>query len=62
LDTIGALDDDFGDWYWESDLKKSLDPLNTRLWAFCHLTKLGLLSYWVPYARKYPWKVVQDPA
>src|SRR5262249_23326432 len=51
---------DFADWYRDSDLEKALDPLNERMWAFCKRTKFGLLSYWVPYARKYPERVVGD--
>jgi hypothetical protein len=59
-DTIGTLDDDFVDWYQDSDLRKALAPLNDRMWALCKRTEAGLLSYWVPYARKYPGRVVGD--
>jgi hypothetical protein len=51
---------EFGDWYGGSDLEKALEPLNDRMWEFCDRTKSGLLSYWVPYARKYPERVVSD--
>jgi len=63
-DTIGRLLqrdwDDFVEWYPESDLEKALDPLNDRMWDLCKRTELGLLSYWVPYARKYPRNMVQS--
>ena len=60
-DTIGQLHDEFEDWYARSDLRRALDPLNGRMWNLCKRTKLGLLSYWVPYARKYPGRVVAPP-
>jgi hypothetical protein len=61
-DTLGAVlkseTEVFADWYRDSGLEKALDPLNKRMWEFCKRTELGLLSYWVPYARKHPERVV----
>src|SRR5260370_15628269 len=50
-DEIGRLlsqsFDAFTEWYSGSDLEKSLDPLNERMWDLCRATgKLGLLTYW----------------
>jgi hypothetical protein len=65
-DEIGRLlaknFDTFTEWYLESKLKQELDPLNSRMWEFCQRTEHGLLSYWVPYARKYPAKLIQQSA
>ncbi len=45
----------FADWYSKSDLKQTLNPLNSRLWAICELSKdYGLMQFWLDYARKYP--------
>jgi hypothetical protein len=51
--------DAFVDWYSGSELQKSLDPLNERMWDLCKATgKLGLMTYWLIYARRYPENVV----
>ncbi len=50
--------DEFVKWYGESGLEGKLHPLNLRLWAICEARKLGLLGYWLDYARKYPERVV----
>jgi hypothetical protein len=60
-DTIGDLHDEFEDWYETSDLRKALGPLNERLWSLCRRMPIGLLSSWVPYARKYPGRVLDSP-
>jgi hypothetical protein len=60
-DTIGELlaqdFQQFVDWYDESALELALDPLNRRMWDLCG-PDYGLMAYWLPYARKYPEKVV----
>ena len=64
---IGELiDEDFDrfvDWYSESKLEQSLDPLTRRLWDICGSSDRGhadgLLKLWVPYARKYPHKLIR---
>jgi hypothetical protein len=70
-DKIGALlaeygdFDDFAEWYWKSDLDKALLPLNKQMWKLCEGSDgkyEGLLRYWAPYARKYPYKVTQMAA
>jgi hypothetical protein len=64
-DQLGALlnvsFDAFVKWYPDSDLDKAMLPLTRRLWEMCGTGKghpNGLLHYWVPYARKYPYRVV----
>ena len=47
----------FTDWYDESALEEALDPLNRRMWDLCG-PDYGLMAYWLPYARKYPDRVV----
>jgi len=38
-----------------SGIQARIDPLNERMWAICkEQGKLGLLHYWVNYAKKYP--------
>ena len=64
-DQLGALlkisFDAFVEWYPDSDLDKAMLPLTRRMWDLCKTSEghgNGLLFYWVPYARKYPHKVV----
>jgi len=56
---IGNLiEDDFHqfiDWYSDSELENSLEPLNQRMWEIRDESKeYGLMQYWLTYARKYP--------
>jgi hypothetical protein len=51
--------DAFVEWYSRSELQRSLDPLNERMWDLCEaIGKLGLMTYWLIYARRYPENVV----
>jgi hypothetical protein len=59
-DHIGS--DDFQEWYDNSPLEKAMEPLNARLFDICKRSKeLGLMSYWLEYARKFPERVVGGP-
>lgn len=59
-DQIGALLDQsfeaFVAWYPDSDLHERTLPLSRRMWQLQE-TKT-ILGYWVPYARKWPERVV----
>ena len=46
----------FGDWYYNSDFAKQIDPLNDRFWQLCKPGETwdGMLGQWPRYARKYP--------
>ena len=64
-ETIGRLQtqspDAFGDWYIPSNLEKALSPYNQKLWDIStEAGKLGLMSYWLSYARKYPERVTEQ--
>lgn len=54
---------DFVEWYYQSELEKVLDPLNTQLWelmAFHGNSGIGLLSRWPPYARMHPDRICNE--
>jgi AcrR family transcriptional regulator len=45
--------------YFERTIQGQVDPLNEKMWEICkQCGKLGLLQYWLPYARKYPERCV----
>jgi hypothetical protein len=46
------------DWYVLSPLDKAMDPLNVRMWAICKRHEMGLMGYWIAYARRHPERVV----
>ena len=51
--------DDMHNWFDETGIQPSIDPLNDRLWKICkQWPEFGLLHYWLPYARKYPERCV----
>jgi hypothetical protein len=41
-------------WYHDSALEKAVDPLNLKAWAIFESKHLGLFSYWLEYARRFP--------
>ena len=46
---------DFGEWYAESGLESTLDPLNEKLWKLLRQwPDYGIMHYWLEYVRKYP--------
>ena len=48
-----------------SEFEKATMPLTRRLWEMCEDEqgkRCGILRYWAPYARKYPHKVMMQPA
>jgi len=48
--------------YFERTIQSKIDPLNERMWDICKKCgKLGLLQYWLVYARKYPERCVNSP-
>lgn len=65
-DTLGALleqeSEAFVAWYPGSELDAATLPLTERLWDMYPNETLGLLGLWMPYARKYPERVVDDAA
>ena len=60
-DMIGSLRsidfDNFIEWYWESELQTSFEPLNTRLYDLLGSLPHGLMTFWIQYARRYPERV-----
>jgi hypothetical protein len=41
-------------------IQSRIDPLNEDMWAICKACrKLGLMQYWLTYARKYPERCVR---
>jgi hypothetical protein len=49
---------EFVRWYNISDLEKSLDPLNKRLWDILkERGEFSLMKFWLDYARKFPERV-----
>lgn len=47
--------EDFIDYLEKTGIQSKIDTLNERMWAICKQRgDLGLLSYWLDYARKYP--------
>jgi hypothetical protein len=52
---------DWGEWIEESGLKAQLAPLNDRFWEmFSAKPRRGIIELWVPYARKYPERLVPE--
>jgi len=50
---------DFIVWYAGSELEKALEPLNRQMWTLRDSRGYwGLMSYWLPYARAYPYNLV----
>jgi hypothetical protein len=47
-------------WYTGSALARELEPLNSEAWALWGESKLGLLRYWLSYARAHP-EQLMDP-
>jgi hypothetical protein len=42
-------------------IQSRIDPLNEDMWAICKACgKLGLMQYWLNYARKYPERCVRE--
>lgn len=63
LGTLLAQDfDAFVAWYPRSELDEATFPLTQRLWDMYPNETLGLLGLWMPYARKYPERVVDAGA
>ena len=60
-DMIGSLlsidFDKFVEWYDESELQASLEPLNTRLYDLLGALPHRLFAFWIQYARRYPERV-----
>jgi len=52
--------EDWWRWYNRSPLQEAVDPLNVAAWALLKTKKLGLLSYWLEYARRYPERLQDD--
>ncbi len=51
---------DFTDYLQNSGIQSKIDPLNEDMWAICKACgDLGLMQYWLTYARKYPEKCVK---
>ena len=41
-------------------IQSRIDPLNEDMWPICKACrKLGLMQYWLTYARKYPERCVR---
>ena len=52
-------DEDPHDYFDRTGIQAQVDPLNEKMWALCkQIGKLGLLQYWIAYARKYPERCV----
>ena len=50
---------EFADWYNDSELDKTLGPLNTRLWEMSEeLGEFGFMQHWINYAKMYPERLV----
>ena len=46
--------EDWGEWYHGSQFEKLTEPLTDRAWEILNPMKMGLLDYWIKYAREYP--------
>ena len=45
----------FSEWYYESELDKTLSPLNNRLWDICEESPdFRLMRFWMKHAREHP--------
>jgi hypothetical protein len=58
LNWTEICDDDFPEWYNNSDFEKATEPLSSRWWALQKIDG-GIFGHWTKYARKYPHKVAQ---
>jgi hypothetical protein len=51
---------EFHDYLDRTGIQSRIDPLNEDMWAICKAgDKLGLMQYWLTYARKYPDRCVE---
>lgn len=50
------------EWYDGSPFEKAVEPLTDQAWSILKDKKLGILKYWVDYARRYPEKVGAEDA
>jgi hypothetical protein len=48
----------FGEWYNDSNLLKTTEPLSSRWWELQKIDG-GIFGHWTRYARKYPHKVTR---
>jgi len=48
----------WSEWYPGSDLEANLEPLNDRAWSLLKPLEVGLLFYWVRYARGNPEEIM----
>jgi hypothetical protein len=46
--------EDWIDWYLGSPMEVLMEPLNDRAWSLLKDEPMGILQYWVNYARKHP--------
>ena len=53
--------EDFHDYLDRTEIQTKIDPLNEDMWAICKACgDLGLIRYWLTYARKYPERCVKE--
>ena len=51
---------DFSEYLKTTGIQSKIDPLSERVWAICKQRgRLGLMQYWLVYARKYPERCVK---
>lgn len=50
------------EWYDGSPFEKAVEPLTDQAWSILEAKRLGILKYWVDYARRYPEKVGAEDA
>jgi len=49
------------DYFDRTGIQSKIDPLNEDMWAICEACgELGLMQYWLTYARKYPERCVKE--
>ncbi len=61
-DELGS--DGWSEWYHGSALETAMSPLNDQAWALLEPKSMGIMSYWLDYARKYPERIcgLEPPA
>ena len=53
--------EDFHDYLERTEIQSRIDPLNEDMWDICNACgELGLMHYWLKYARKYPERCVKE--
>lgn len=54
--------EEFSDYLEKTGIQAKTDPLSRRMWEICKQGgDLGLMRYWLGYARKYPERCVTNP-